>query len=676
MEAAPQQSTCAKAFNESQITKEQKLYKKTGNPLFNLTKASKDLVDFKSIKDEHFTEAIKFYNEKALNKVKHIKKLPANFHNTIEGFDNIKMELGYLLAIFNTLNPTSKSDLEIKINETFSLFKKIESIYKDKNLRKSLSLEQIHLLEKIYEDFKGIHALNPSQQKIFTKADKELSNLKASFEDYISKEQLKYKIFIDKRKDLEGVPEDTIKVMKQLAIDDGKPDKWLITLDNYETYSDIMMYAENRDLRKHVYESALAFSDKAKYDNSKILAKQIKLKNQIASLYGDSSNFSYFLKGGISNTPEKVFDFLHLINPLLSNYLRSLKSFSNVEDFEQSDIPFYNKIYVQERFELNKDLQAYFHYNNVLSGMFKVINKMFGLTFKDITKKNKHSQYHEDVTIYAVYDQGTHIGTLYIDPYKRKEKRSDEGGSVLGILNSGTFNGEIIKPQVLLSTNISNPLLDMHDVQLLFHEFGHALHLLLSNSKYNLNTSEKIGWDVQEFPSIFMQKLALHPEVLPLYAKHAKTGKAISQDLINKIQQGQFDNNLFEALNTIDIAFSNMQVETLNPKNLETVVEFENDYTHKETKDYEYTFANWIHFGLSEYTYLWSEAMALDVYAKFDEKGVFDKNLNNKLKKFLQAGSSKPAEDLYMDLMGRPVDLNHFKKSIKQYLSLQSYNHR
>ena len=164
--ASPKQSPCSKAFSESQ-TKEQKLFKKTGNPLFNLTEASKDLMDFKSIKDEHFTEAVEFYSEKALNRAEHIKKLPTSFHNTIEPFDNIMKEVEYAFTILMAADLTRDlSDIKAKSygiyiennNSLLSdpiLFKKVESVYKNKKLKKSLSLEQIHLLKKYIKNLKS-----------------------------------------------------------------------------------------------------------------------------------------------------------------------------------------------------------------------------------------------------------------------------------------------------------------------------------------------------------------------------------------------------------------------------------------------------------------------------------------------------------------------------------------
>ena len=238
-----------------------------------------------------------------------------------------------------------------------------------------------------------------------------------------------------KKEDLKGVPKDTIKIMKQLAIDDGKTDKWLIAYSHYQTYSDVMSYAENRDLRQKVRKSALFFNYKGRYDNSKIIVEQIKLKNKIAKLYGHPDISSQALTDNMLNTPEKVFDFLHSVEnklqPLLLNHLETIKDFSKLDDFKRSDAKFYKRKYIEEKLKFNeKDMKPYFTYNNTLEGMFKLANKMFGLSFEDVTKENKHSQYHKDVTIYAVYDQDTHIGTLYIDPYTRKEKPQNSAAAM------------------------------------------------------------------------------------------------------------------------------------------------------------------------------------------------------------------------------------------------------
>ena len=595
--ASPKQTPCSKAFSESQITKEQELFKKTGNPLFDLTKSSKDLVDFKSIKDEHFTEAMEFYSKKMLSQIDLIKKLPANFYNTIVLLDNSSQDLRYVFGILATLKFTRDvSDVEAKIFDIIIeieqsimsdpvVFKKIESVYKNKELQKSLSLEQIKLLEEMYAKFKEHQALNSSQQKNITKIQKEIENLKIKFNNNISKAQLEYKVFVDKKKDLKGVPRKIIKIMKQLARDNGKPDKWLIDFDHHHY---VLNFAENRDLRRHVYESIQSRNYKGKHDNSKIIVEILKLKNKIAKMYGHSNISSYILESNMLNTSEKVFSFLHSVEnklePLLLDYLKSIKDFSKLDDFQRSDFEFYHNKYIEKKFKFNEiDMVPYFTYNNTLDGMFMLANKMFGLSFEDVTKENKHSQYHEDVTIYAVYDQGTHIGTIYIDPYEEK-KSHPNSAAAMGILSSGTLNGEAIKPQILFYSKFtkSNSLLEVGEVETLFHEFGHALHFLLSKSKYSLNQAQNLEQDAIEFPSKLMENLAFHPEVLPLYAKHYKTGKIIPQELVDKYKQVLSYDNLGQNLYRLELSFLDAIIHVSNSSSLKDIKNLRNTLIKKE----------------------------------------------------------------------------------------------
>ena len=716
--ASPKQSPCSKAFSESHSqkkislqgiskfltnkffqtqTEEQKLYKKTGNPLFDLTKASKDLVDFKSIKDEHFTEAMEFYNEKILSQIEHIENLPANFHNTIEPLDNMVKEIDYIYRILNTLRlirDVSDIQKDIRFFTPLSstvLFQKVESVYKDTKLKETLSLEQAYLLKKTYKEFKERQALNSSQQKTANKVEEQIAQLTANFIDNTFAENTEHKIFVDKEEDLKGIPEDTIKVMRQFAIDDGKPDKWLITLSNPRVYSDVMDYAENRNLRKRVYESIQFLNYKGKYDNSKIIAEQIKLKNRIAKMHGYSNASSYILKDNMLNTPEKVFDFLHSVEnklePFLFNRFKNIKDFSKLDDFQRSDLAFYYTKYTQEKFNFDlEDMKPYFTYNNTIKGMFMLANKMFGLSFKDVTKENKHSQYHEDVSIYAVYDQGTHIGTLYVDPYTREEKlKLPHEAAVTSILSSGNLNGKVIKPQISLFANFIKDfsLLDANEVTILFHEFGHALHFLLSKNKYHSNDSQSIETDAVEIPSTLMENLAFHPEVLPLYAKHYKTGKPIPQELVDKYKQKQSYDKFFQALETTTSSLLDMHIHTSNPNSLKDIKKFEKKIISKKRKEIgnsifrcknrpvqSCSLSPMFSEGYSSqvYSYLWSDVLASDILATLDEKGIFNKEFNNKFKKFLQAGSSQPAEVLYKDLMGRSVDVNHFIERFDQNL--------
>ena len=259
-----------------------------------------------------------------------------------------------------------------------------------------------------------------------------------------------------------------------------------------------------------------------------------------------------------------------------------------------------------------------------------------------------------------------------------QEKKKPQGSAAaMSILRSGNLNSKIAKPQVLFYASFTkgSSFLEATEVRTLFHEFGHALHFLLSKSRYNSNTSQNLEWDVLELPSTLMENLAFHPEVLPFYAKHHKTGEIIPQELVDKYKQKQSYDMFLRTLGIADLSLLDMHVHTTDPKNLKDIVKFERNAiskTKKEIGDHIFgcrdnavklcSLSHIFAGGYSSklYSYLWSEALALDVYATLDKKGVFNKNFNNKIKKFLQSGSSQPAEVLYKELMGRSVDVNHF----------------
>ena len=652
---------------------------------------------FDKIKPEHYIpaikEAIKQHNKEIDAIINNTQA--ANFDNTIAALDYSGELLNKILNVLDNLSSAETNEklqkiekeaspliiehqASIKLNE--KLFEKIKTVYKQKDSL-NLTTEQKYLLDKYYKSFvRGGANLNKANKKRLTEINKELAMLSIKFGDNVLAETNAFKLIIDNQNDLAGLPQSVIDVAATTAKENGYNGKWMFTLQK-SSLIPFLMYSEKRNLRKKMQDAYLMRCDNDnEHDNKEIVKKILKLRQEKAELLGYKNYAYYVLDENMAKTPETVYK---LINKLMTASTKKaieerseLQKMIDAENggfkLEYYDWWYYAEKLKKQKYDINDEiLQPYFSKDSVRNGAFMVAHKLYGLNFEQL---NNVPVYHPDVEVYKVSDTtGKEIGLLYMDFFVRPGKKA--GAWMTAFRKQYKKNGKNITPIISTVFNFAKPttnkpaLLTFDDVETVFHEFGHALHGLLSNCTYIGLSGTEVARDFVELPSQIMENWASDPEVLPLYAKHYKTGETIPDELIKKITNASKFNQGFATTEYMSAAILDMDLHT-KIKNFEklNVRKFENNSLKEmglipEIKvRYRTTYFSHIFQGgyaVGYYGYVWAAILDSDAFAAFKENGIFDKETARKFKNnILSKGGTDDPMKLYIQFRGREPEIN------------------
>ncbi len=663
------------------------------NPLLKNFNTPYGVPPFELIKPEHYIpaikEAIKQHNNE-INKIANNSE-EANFKNTIEALDYSGALYRKIIPILENLTSaetneelmkvekeaspliTSHED-EIKLND--KLFARIKTVYNKKD-ELNLNQEQTALLEKYYKSFvRGGANLNKEDKSKLIEINKELAMLSIKFGDNVLAETNAFSLVIDNKKDLAGLPQGIIDAAAATANEKGEKGKWIFTTQK-PSLIPFLMYSENRELRKKMQDAYLMCADNDNAnDNKKIVAKTIKLRQEKAELLGYKNYAFYVLEENMAKTPDKVYELINKI--MTASTKKAIEERTELQklierDGENFKLEYYDWWYYAEKLKKEKYnvsdeiLQAYFEKNNVREGAFMVANKLYGLKFE---KLDSIPVYHPDVEVYKVSEaDGKEIGLLYMDFFVRPGKKS--GAWMTSYRKQYKENGKNIEPIISTVFNFANPvdgkpaLLTFDNVETVFHEFGHALHGLLSNCTYIKLSGTSVSRDFVELPSQVMENWARDPEVIKLYAKHYKTGEAIPDSLITKIEAASKFNQGFVTTEFISAAILDMDWHTkITDFNNIDVRKFENKSVAEmglipEIKvRYRTTYFSHVFktgYAVGYYGYIWAAILDADAFAAYKETGdVFDKKTAEKFRNnILSKGGSEDPMELYIKFRGR-----------------------
>ena len=648
-----------------------------------------DTAPFSKIKNAHFLPAFKLAIQEAKKEIDTIVNNSDNptFQNTIEALDFSGEQLDRISSIFFNLNSAETNDViqkiaqevspllsefsnDIALNET--LFKRVKSVY---DLKESLNLttEQATLLDKKYKGFSRNGANLPEDKKLkLREIDKKLSQLKLKFGENVLAETNKFEMLITDEKELSGLPEGTLEAAKQLAESKNK-EGWLFTLD-YPSYIPFMTYADNRALRKKL---AIASGKKAFHkdalDNQENVLNIAKLRFERAQLLGYKTHAHFVLEERMAKTPDKVESFLNELlekaKPAALREFKELESFAKeldgIDHLEKWDGSFYAEKLKQKLFDLDDEkLKPYFKLENVINGVFKVSQKLYGLQFEEIHNIDK---YHEDVQTFEVLDfEGQLVAVFYSDFFPRKGKRN--GAWMTSFKPQYIKEGNNERPHVSIVCNFTPPtetkpsLLTFNEVTTLFHEFGHALHGMLANTTYPSLSGTSVYWDFVELPSQVMENWCYEPEALALFAKHYETGEIIPQQYVEKIKESA---SFLEGMATLrQLSFGILDL-TYHGKSqtIDDVKVFEKQameiaslYPDVEENCMSTSFSHIFQGGYSSgyYSYKWAEVLDADAFAYFQEKGIFNTEVATKFKEnVLSKGGTELPMELYKKFRGQ-----------------------
>ena len=648
-----------------------------------------DTAPFSKIENAHFKPAFIQAMKDARAEIDQItaNKVEPSFENTIEALEFTGQQLDRISSVFFNLNSAETNEEIQKIAQEISpllsefsnditlneaLFKRIKTVYDQKDSL-DLTIEQQTLLDKKYKSFSRNGAnLNDDKKKRLREIDSELSKLKLNFGENILAETNKYEKHLTNESDLDGLPEGEKEAAAQMAKSKDK-EGWVITLD-YPSYIPFMKYAKNRELRK---ELSLAFGSKAfhndELDNQENVLKIANLRFERANLLGYKTHAHFVLEERMAETPEKVHEFLNEL--LVKAKPAAGKEFAQLEDFakeldhidrlEKWDGSYYSEKLKQKLFNLDDEkLKPYFKLENVISGVFKIAEKLFDLRFEEVTDIDK---YNEEVKTYKVYDTSNNfISVFYADFHPRKGKRG--GAWMTSYKSQYQRNGENVRPHIsnvcnfTRSTPSKPSLLTFNEVTTLFHEFGHGLHGMLANTTYPSLSGTSVFWDFVELPSQVMENWCYEKEALELFATHYETGEVIPMELVQKIKESATFQEGMQTLRQLSFGLLDMSWHGIDPTGITNVKQHETE-AFKGTNLYPETpetcmstaFAHIFQGGYSSgyYSYKWAEVLDADAFAYFKEKGIFNKEVATKFKdNVLSKGGTENPMVLYKRFRG------------------------
>lgn len=610
---------------------------------------------------------------------------PATFKNTIEALAYTGLELDRLTAMFFNLNSAETNDAlqaeaqrispllteysnDIRLNE--ALFKRVKTVY-DQRENLSLTAEQQTLLEKTYKSFTRNGAnLSLDDKGRLREIDKQLATLKLKFSENVLAETQHYQWVITDKEQLSGLPDFVLEMLAQEA-KKRKVQGWVITLD-LPVYTAVMKYADNRDLRQKLftdYHSRCA--GESAYNNEDNVLRIAQLRQTRASLLGYPNYATFALEERMAETPEKVIAFLNeqlaKDKPQALKELEELKTFSGLTDFQQWDFAYYAEKLKQERYQIDDSLlKPYLALDKAVEGMFAVAHKLYGLHF---TLTDEVEKYHPEVQTYKVTDEnGNYLALFYTDFFPRAGKRN--GAWMTSYKEQyRDEQGNDSRPHISIVCNFTRPtdtapsLLTFNELTTLFHEFGHALHGMLSKVTYPSLSGTNVARDFVELPSQLMENWCYEEETLRLFATHYQTGEPLPIEWVKKVKAVEDFMKGILNVRQLNFGFLDMEWHTYpHLERLEDVRTFEQIVT-KATQLYppidemciSPAFSHIFSGGYAAgyYSYKWSEALEEDALEIFKEAGFFNKTVATRFRKeILERGSSEKESILYKHFRG------------------------
>lgn len=649
-----------------------------------------EAVPFNLIKAEDFLPAIKEAIALAKVRLENLKnnKEEETFENVIEALEALSPEVELISGVFFNLHSAETNDKiqaaakeispiltefgnDVSLDE--KLFQKVKKVW-DKKEKLNLDLEQTMLLEKSYKGFVRNGALlDEGQKNKLREISTKLSTLGLKFGDNVLKVTNDYQLVITNQADLEGLPADVIEAAAETAKEKNLEGKWVFTLQ-YPSYGPFITYAKNRNLRKEIWFAASSKAFGGENDNTVVIQEITALRFEKAKLLGYASHADFVLEERMASNPKTVFEFLeNIVNhatPAAKKETEELadyaKKLDGIQTLEKWDATYYAEKLKNEKFNVNDEmLRPYFKLENVIKGVFQVATKLYGLSFKE---RFDIPVYHEDVKTYEVLDEkGNYVSLLYADFHPRAGKRN--GAWMTSYRGQNIKNGKNNRPHISIVCNFTKPtsskpsLLGFDEVTTLFHEFGHALHGMLANTKYESLSGTNVYWDFVELPSQVLENWAYEKECLDLFAEHYETKEKIPADLIKRLRDSSSFMEGRATLRQVTFATLDMQWHSKDPSGVKDLEAFESAVSNKldflpavkgtaMSTAFSHIFAGGYSAGY--YSYKWAEVLDADAFEYFKQKGIFNKEVADLFKNnVLSQGGSKHPMDLYVAFRGQ-----------------------
>ena len=558
------------------------------------------------------------------------------------------------------------------------VFRRVREVW-EKRHTLALSAPQIRLVEKTYRDFALSGAtLDESKKSRLREIDARWSQLSPLFRQHVLGATNAFALWIENESDLEGLSPSLRDAARLAATERGRPECWLIDL-NQPSYVPFMTHAANRPLREKLYRAYATRSVAGEFDNQPVIREIIALAQEKAKILGQPSYAHFALQERMAETPEKVLDFLGklhaTVKPAAQRDLAEIQTFAESKGgpnpLQPWDFAYWAERLKEQKYAFDEDqLRPYFPLENVLNGVFEHARRLFELEF---TPTDAYPVYHEDVRVFEVHKRGSEkefIGLFYADFHPRATK--SPGAWMTGFYQQGHFRGKLVRPHVAIVCNFTKPtndrpsLLSFGEVRTLFHEFGHALHGLLSQVEFRSLSGTNVFLDFVELPSQLMENWAREEESLKLFARHYQTNAVIPMDLVRRLKDSQRYLAGYNALRQLTFGYLDIAWFLNPPAADESIEAFEARVNQPLqvlprvpgtliSPSFAHIFGGGYASGY--YSYKWAEALEADAFELFRERGIFDRDAAARLEEFiLSKGGSEHPMRLYEGFRGRAPD--------------------
>ena len=668
------------------------------NPLLTEQQTPFGVPAFDQIKVEHYMPAFEAAIQANQAEIDAIINNPAapTFENTVEALDRTGELLDKVVGVFFNVLEADGNDEMNKIAEQVTpmlsalsdgiilndkLFQRVKAVYEQKD-DLNLNPEQLRLLTETYKQFAQNGANLPEdQKKRLMEINQELGLLSLQFGNNVVAETNAYQLFITDENELKGLPESAKAAAKEEATAAGRPDAWLFT-PKRTSFTPVLQYCENRELRK---ELLMAYTTRGnhdnEFDNKDIIVKTMQLRVEKARLFGYSNPADYILADCMAHDAKTVDEFLQSVwEPSLE---AAKKEAAELQKLLDKDLPgeklqpwdwwYYTEKLRVEKYNLNEEeLKPYFELSNVRKGAFQLATSLFGLQFEQLTDM---PVYNPEVEVFKVTNaDGSLVGILYTDYFPRAGKRP--GAWMNNICNQFVdAQGVDHRPVIINVGNFNKPtqgnpsLLSMDDVETLFHEFGHALHGLMSKATYKSLAGTNTPRDFVELPSQFMENYCYHPQIMKTYAFHYQTNEVMPDELIEKINRSNTFNQGFVMTELLSASILDMDYHKMTTTEAFDVNAFEAQSMEQMNMipqiitRYRSTFYNHIFttgYAAGYYSYTWSAVLDADAFAAFVETGdILNPEVAKKYRRLLEQGGTRDAAELYQEFRGKNPDPKH-----------------
>ncbi len=659
------------------------------NPLLTDWKTPFGVPPFAEIEDGHFEGAFEATMTEQKEEIEAIASSaePPDFANTIEALERSGKTLSRVGKVFFGLNSSHSNEAIRELARSMAprlaahrddilldraLFERVKSVY-DQRDELSLDVEQGRLLEETHKDFvrAGVHLDGKAQARL-RQINAEMAERCQHFGQNLLAGIQEFELHVESRDGLGGLPASLAAAAAQEALRRGHDRGWSFTLVR-PSLEPFLRHSPDRELRKRIFHAfARLAAGGGDHDNRSDLARIATLRAERALLMGYETHSHYVLSDNMAETPARVYELLDELWPAALTIAESERDALQARMDEDGaggelggwDWRYYAEKVRQDRYDLDEEsLRPYFELSAVRDGAFLLAEKLFGLTFLE---REDLPTGHPDQQTFEVRDaDGSHRGVLYMDYFARETKR--DGAWMNELREQSRLDGEVA-PIVTTIFNFSPPaedspsLLSFTEVQTLFHEFGHALHGLISDVTYPSLSGTNVPRDFVEFPSQVIENWAGEPEVLRLYAKHYRTGEVIPDQLIERIKAAEKFNQGFATVEYLaacylDLAWHTLaELEAPEPEVLErremTRIGMPGEILPRYRSAYfRHIFGGGYSAGY--YSYIWAEVLDADAFEAFRKAGLFDPETARRYRRLLSQGGTRPGMELYREFRGR-----------------------